>query len=474
MHLYVFAGVTEGSEPKPPRTSANRPASQTITPRTPAEFLVATKPKATSKPSFRLDANAPIFIPSCSLPSQCSAAEDYSDIGVISSNEDFDSGPESLDTDDLAFQYSRLRLQHDKVTSSRKTGHRADADVVHKLDMRLHALKKSYFFDEQEAEAMYQVERDKIRERALQDQLRGMASLATTFIDESIPSLKRPSELQPLISTASTVTSDIFADDSGDSTTRGIFELLDDMPTTETDARGKTITIRDMAMPKHWSGRTPKMLLSETVAKSDRYAAIGYSIISSGSRARRAGVSIRWEGKKMDEWLMEDVACYDDGQAEQYIATVALHALTFPRTDGFAASVSTFPGSQTFFRLLPAIFRDLWNELEETRKVRDDQVNRDVWAKLLSILEVKMEASEKVGFIMSCFLTLADAIQPNEKIVQSTLHTKNLFAPPTLTPNTEVLSEQLATSFRARQASASYQEMLVSQNDCLLFFSVDG
>jgi hypothetical protein len=69
---------------------------------------------------------------------------------------------------------------------------------------------------------------------------------------------------------------------------------------------------------------------------------------------------------------------------------------------------------------------------------------------------------------------LADTIQPNEKTIQPTLHTKTSFAPPALALNTEILSEQLATSFRARQASANYQEMLVSQNNnYLAFFSVD-
>jgi len=77
---------------------------------------------------------------------------------------------------------------------------------------------------------------------------------------------------------------------AGIRTTGGIFELLDDMPTIETDAQGKTIIVRDMAMPKHWSGHTPKILLKETVAKSDRYAALAYSVISGGSRARRASV----------------------------------------------------------------------------------------------------------------------------------------------------------------------------------------
>ena len=54
------------------------------------------------------------------------------------------------------------------------------------------------------------------------------------------------------------------------------------------------------------------------------------------------------------------------------------------------------------------------------------------------------------------------------------LHTKNLSTPTVLAVNTEneILSEQLATSFRVRQASASYQEMLVSQSDYLVFFFV--
>jgi ATP-dependent RNA helicase DHX29 len=360
------------------------------------------RPKVTSSPSFRLDAGAPIFIPSHSIPSQISTFEDHWDSETPPSLDDFDSGLESFDTDDLAVQYVRLRLQHDKAAYSKTTSGNTD---VHRLDMQLDALKNNYFFDQQEAEALYKAERDKSHERALQDQLRGKTSSTTTLFDEPKP---RPPKRQPRMPIPPVVTPDIFDDDSGDSTMGGVLELLEDMPATETDAQGKTITIRDMAMPKHWSGRTPKVLLKETVAKSDRYAAIGYGIISGGSRARRASVSIRWEGKKMDEWLMEDVACHDDGQAEQYIATVALHALTFPPTEGFAASILTVPRNTTFFRLLPAVFRDLWNELELARKFRDDKINRDIWAKLLSILKYKMESCDKVGFLMLNFLTLAD------------------------------------------------------------------
>lgn len=48
-----------------------------------------------------------------------------------------------------------------------------------------------------------------------------------------------------------------------------------------------------------------------------------------------------------------------------------------------------------------------------------------------------------------------------------------MFTPPPLPPNTGVLSEQIASDFRARQASASYQEMLVSQDIYLMFFPSD-
>lgn len=72
----------------------------------------------------------------------------------------------------------------------------------------------------------------------------------------------------------------------------GLLEILEEMPKSETTNEGVTIAIRDMALPKHWSGRTSKVLLAEAVAKSDRYAVVTYSIISGHSRAKRASVSL--------------------------------------------------------------------------------------------------------------------------------------------------------------------------------------
>lgn len=106
-------------------------------------------------------------------------------------------------------------------------------------------------------------------------------------------------------------------------------------------------------------------------------------------------MTIRWGGDKVRDWEMKEFACHDMNQAEQYIATVALHALTFPASEGFASGTSA-GNAQTFFRLLPSTFRELWDELEAKRKNEEDAINRNVWAKLRSIIEPKMERELKV------------------------------------------------------------------------------
>jgi ATP-dependent RNA helicase DHX29 len=356
----------------------------------------------------RLDANAPTFIPSpklfpnpfnnhiadtdqSTLKSRVLAAYDGS-TSYSSSERD------SPETDDPNVEYVRLKMQITNLTSHRPSGNNTDAAVLKELSTQLDAIKKHYFFDEKDAEVQYQIEREKEDALALQSRLRGIenGNLASHVAPTPKAGKKRPPVLQSLsASPAPAVVSDLFDGDSDSST--GVLEILDELPESVTN-NGVTVHMRDMALPKHWSGRTPKILLSETVAKADRYAAITYQIISGSSRAKRAAVHIRWEGSKIGEWKMEDVACHDETQAEAYIATVALHALTFPLTDGFQAGSSNALGNQTFFRLLPAVFRDLWDELEAARKDRDDSINRSVWARLRTIIEPKLDSSQKVRF----------------------------------------------------------------------------
>jgi len=375
------------------------------TPRTPAQFSVPPVPISPSKPSV-LNPRAPTFVPSANL-SGSSSRDENSDqekstlkSRVLSSFDPSsyrsESGSESPDVDDLNSEYVRLKLQ---ITSlGRQPGSQANASFISELEAKLKEVKTNYFFDERDAEAQYQIERKAADMHALQSRLRGESTSSSETTLSAAQKIKRPLNLKPQAIPSRPAAADVFDTDEAGSE-GGMFEILDSMPTTETNEKGVTVHIRDMSLPKHWSGRTPKTLLSETVAKVDRYAVISYTMVSGCSRAKRAAVCIRWEGQKTDEWDMEDVACHDTTQAEQYIATVALFSLTFPSTVGFAGASSGASGSQTFFRLLPAVFRDLWDELALTRKRSDDAINRAVWAKLRSIIEPRLELSCRVSNI---------------------------------------------------------------------------
>ena len=62
-----------------------------------------------------------------------------------------------------------------------------------------------------------------------------------------------------------------------------------------------------------------------------------------------------------------------------------------------SSRIGSSKGMQTSFRQLPPTFRDLWDELEETRKDKEDGVNRDIWGILTSILDEKLSLLKKVS-----------------------------------------------------------------------------
>ncbi|KAJ7631081.1 P-loop containing nucleoside triphosphate hydrolase protein [Roridomyces roridus] len=444
--------VPESMEPRTPRTPRGPSLRTPHTPRTPAQFLAYPPPPPTPTlptPS-RLDANAAPFIPSFNRMHKATPPSDSDPESepapaplIISQDSDSsDSGNDSLATEDTNLEYARLKLKIAKLTSDRLPGDKTESSELRNLQTRLQQVKKHYFFDEKDAEAQYRVEREKAEAVALQARLRGTSTTSLAPSPKFVK--KRPPNLQPPPPQAAAST-DIFDEDIGDSV-GGLLEALEDMPTTVTNDHGTVVNVRDMALPKHWSGRTPKILLAETVSKADRYAAISYIMLSGASRVKRASVSIRWDGKKTDEWSMDNVGCHTEGQAEQYIATIALHELTFPEKDAFTAPAPS--GGQTFFRLLPAVFRDLWEELETSRKVNTDALNRGVWAKLRSIIEPKLEPDVKANGKGSKHLPEAKATS----IHRPAAHV------------TELASEQIAAGFRARQASPAYQEMLTHRN----------
>jgi ATP-dependent RNA helicase DHX29 len=272
-----------------------------------------------------------------------------------------------------------------------------NAEQLHLLKARLDDVKQNYFFREKVSEAQYRLERERLDSEALKARLHGLSGLTaipTAPLEVASRSNHQPQNARPAEITKTST--DIFEDGSDDESPGGLFEILQEIPTTETTADGNTVRLQSMEVPRHWSDRLPKAILQETITKKDKYAVTKYACISGPSRVRRAGLSISWNGGRTQTWRMDDVGCPELAQAEQYISTVALHALTFPTLDGFALGGTSGATTQTFFRRLPPVFRDFWDELEAKRKESDDATNRAAWEKLRAIARMKLESQSKV------------------------------------------------------------------------------
>ncbi|KAL4071050.1 P-loop containing nucleoside triphosphate hydrolase protein [Scleroderma citrinum] len=344
------------------------------------------------------------------------------------------SSPEPEDPN-LAYAHIKIRI----IDLQRMGLTKNNSDRITHLEVRLRKAKAHYFFDEKDAETLYRIERQKADAQLLQAKLRGSLrpprlEVRGNAIHERAPAKTPEHEAE----------SDFFGEDD-DNSSEGMLGLLEAPPNEVQGVGGTTVRVRDMSFVKHGSTKLPKAALMEYVTKIDRHAVVTFNIISGSSRARRAGVWVLWHGKRVDKWLMEEDACHNESQAEQYIATIALHALAFPRTEGFAIIPQTIPGGSTFYRFFPPAFRDLWDELEKTRKDTSNRLNRDIWAKMRSIVEQKLPKKSD-----------------SETIVR--ISSRGTRYGSSVRPNIESNSDRLVADFNERQSRVAYKEMLTHRD----------
>ncbi|KAH0838412.1 P-loop containing nucleoside triphosphate hydrolase protein [Lanmaoa asiatica] len=346
----------------------------------------------------------------------------------------------STEIDDPNLEYARIKLQCVNLKTS-NTSQQQRSDAASLLEEKMRNVKSHYFFDERDAERLYRSELEKANAQLLQATLRGSVEPVRpknpkgTNVPMTVTVPPGP-ELQ----------SDMF-DQEDDESSGGLLEILD-APSEVEGTRGTMISVKDMSFHKQSGGKLPRVVLLEYVSKVDRYAAVTFSNLSGYSRAKRSGVRVLWGGRKVDEWKMEHIACHEESQAEHYIATVALHALSFPPTEGFAAGSMNSPVGSTFFRLFPPVFRDLWDELEADRKLREEGINREIWAKLRSIVDPKIDTNKDTS-----------QVTPG-----SVPETKGASQMPILLRNIGLNYEQLTADLRSRQSRPAYQEMLTHRN----------
>ena len=246
--------------------------------------------------------------------------------------------------------------------------------------------------------------------RALEDRMRGLTS-------SDPPSTASPTpDETPEGGTSNT--SDIEDDLLGN--------LLDlpEEPGLKLDASNTTVQLISMPIPSNFTGMLPKALLQTSVSRSLAEAVITYAKLSGHSRAVRFGLEVCWTTQDWCVWRMEDIACATVLEAENYVATLALHELM---QKGLLNQVN--------WRGMPASFRDLWDELETQASQTRHEANIKLWERLRTVVQ------EKIRII-----------------------------PPTTKPTTTVsIPEERAPikaaiagtrlSFQSRQASPAYQAM---------------
>ena len=279
-----------------------------------------------------------------------------------------DSEEDDLDLDPN-LHYAQLKVRIYTAEISQRRGIRKDAaadTALQTLRDRLAKVKQNYLFREKDAEALYRSEKVKADAAAKTARLRAPPAASAVASRKQGKASRATSETPAAASSEPATVSD-----SGDgSLLGGVFEAMDgDSPSNTSVA----IAVRDMALPKLWTGRTPQLQLRDTISQVDKFALVGFGRVGGASRIARASCTIRWSDSRADYWEMKEVGCMDEAQANNFISVVALHALSSEVAAGFATSgTSASAKIFSFIRLLPAAYRDLWDDLEQQRTKQEE------------------------------------------------------------------------------------------------------
>jgi len=205
-------------------------------------------------------------------------------------------------------------------------------------------------------------------------------------------------------------------------------------PTQQIEDPASTMQIRSMPVPKSFafSGNIPKAMLKAALAKTSKPASVSYIKLSGYSRAIRVGLEISWTSERRRVWKMDEIACDDLVEAENYVATLALSELS---SRGEIGGVN--------WRAMPPEYRELWEELETQRGEEVKVEKRQFWSKIRDISNRQVSVPAPSA--------------PLDKSGKSASAAETSTGPSGIeTP----VSERLQADFARRQSAPSYQAML--------------
>lgn len=216
--------------------------------------------------------------------------------------------------------------------------------------------------------------------------------------------------------------------DSDDNSPSILGALLDEKPEPV-----ETQTVQLRVISGTQGPRSPRVLLSDVLRRTDPYATQRFMPISGGS-VHRTQLEIRWNTANrqsaarvvFDTFKLTNQGCETQQLADDLIATAALNCLA---------------RDQQIQRLLPAGFRAFWDELEAARNTEKQAFLRSDYARMQDILERR--AKHPVAPRRMPRSIKADAT-PSKPRAERILRT----------------DDRLAQEYAARRASDAYQAMV--------------
>ncbi|ORX35792.1 P-loop containing nucleoside triphosphate hydrolase protein [Kockovaella imperatae] len=328
-----------------------------------------------------------------------------------------ESSDEEVDLDPAAInrKWAMKRIELDDAKSQQKF--KSESAAVKEIKSELQSLEGEYLFNRKEAETIYRTMRDQMRADKIRDRLKGPADNSPVR-SRSKPTKDESHALKP--------TSPSIQNDEED-----LFGNMLDIPPDPIDGDGPqantTITIRSMPLPglPDFAATSPKSMLRDAMKQ-----------ISGGSRAVRAGIEVRFSTNHLRVWRMNDIACENRLEAENFIALIALHEL-------YASGQLDQPN----WRVMPPAYRDLWDELEIPHQIKQKSKDRELWKKIRSTLEaIPVASQEQQGPKIDGDNTVAAKVTPKSMPLARSVH------------------ESVKADFEARVQSSKYQDMLTQRN----------
>nr|XP_019046467.1 DEAH box polypeptide 36 [Kwoniella bestiolae CBS 10118]OCF25397.1 DEAH box polypeptide 36 [Kwoniella bestiolae CBS 10118] len=425
-----YARKEEPSLPQPEVPLLELPRSESPPP--PPEIP---KPKA-PQPSTSFDTTASAGLTSLFQSLDSSAASESE------SDDDFDSNKVNETWARLSLELDTLKSAAGGAKAKGKKGKGSgvilETPEIRQLKDKIGKTEKDYMFSRKDADVIFKSLKSQRDAAALAARLKG-TSIKPIEGDQNQPEscASTPDDNPPR-------NDDIFSG-SGDEEEGGLFGGMLDEPAepleNEEPVESYTsITVRSMAIPKSsFAGNIPKNILKSVVTKQSKQAVFTYAKLSGGSRAARAGLEIRWSTGRRKVWRMDDIACNDMAEAENYVSTLAINDLS---GDGTLTGIN--------WRTMPPDYRELWEELELKRKDQEDVGKREVWAKIKSLYEKK-------------------AVGPpvESKVDITAKSTTTGTSTPTIRSDQEPVdrfSQKLQDDFHERRNSPAYQKMLQQRN----------